>query len=108
MSRHKLNAKLHCKSPFGAYCEVHTDPDITNTTQPRTRWGICLGPTGNLQGSYKFMLLSTGKKIKRRKFTEVPIKDKPVSDDQEQAVLAAENSGLEFNPVVGPRHGEVI
>jgi hypothetical protein len=73
VSRHKLNAKLHCKLPFGAYCEVHTDPVITNTTEPRTRWGICLIPTGNLQGSYKFVLLSTGKKIKRRKFTEMPI-----------------------------------
>jgi hypothetical protein len=62
VSRHKLDAKLNCKSPFGAYCEVHTDPDITNTTEPRMRWGICFGPTGNLQGSYKFMLLSTGKK----------------------------------------------
>jgi hypothetical protein len=52
VSRLKLSAKLHCKSPFGAYCEVNTDPDITNTTEPRTRWGICLGPTSNLQGSY--------------------------------------------------------
>ncbi len=71
--RHKLNAKLHCKSLFRAYCEVHMDPDITNTTESRTRWGICLGHTGNLQGSYKFMLLSTGKKMKRRKFTEMLI-----------------------------------
>jgi hypothetical protein len=28
---HQLDAKLHCKPPFGAYCEMHTDPDITNT-----------------------------------------------------------------------------
>jgi len=53
ISRHKLNVKLHCKTPFGAYCEVHTDPDTTNTMEPRTKWGICLGPTGNMQGSYK-------------------------------------------------------
>jgi hypothetical protein len=53
ISRHKLDAKLHCKTPFGAYCEVHTDPDITNTMEPRTKWGICLGPTGNMQGSYE-------------------------------------------------------
>ncbi len=46
--RHKLDVKLHCKTPFGAYCEGHTDPDITNTMEPRTKWGICLGPTGNL------------------------------------------------------------
>jgi hypothetical protein len=46
ISRHKLDAKLHCKTPFGAYCEVHTDPD------KRTRWnqgqngGYALGPLG--------------------------------------------------------------
>ncbi len=59
--RHKLDAKLHCsKTLFGAYCEVHTDPDITNTIEPRTRWGICLAGTGNLQGSYIFMSPTTG------------------------------------------------
>ncbi len=73
VSRHKLDEKLHCRTPFGAYCEVHADPDITNTMEPRTRWGICLGPTGNLQGSYIFMSLTTGKRIVRCKFTEMPI-----------------------------------
>ena len=57
----QLNAKLHCRAPFGSYCETHEDPDITNTLDPRTKWGICMGPTGNLQGSYKFLSLSTGK-----------------------------------------------
>ncbi len=63
VSRHKLDAKMHCKVPFGAHCEVHVDPDITNTMEPRMRWGICLRPTGNMQGSYKFLLLSTGNKV---------------------------------------------
>ncbi len=36
------------------------------------------------------------------------IENKLVLDDQEQAMLVAENSGLEINPVVGLRHGEVI
>jgi hypothetical protein len=49
VSRHKLDAKLHCKAPFGSYCEVHVDPDITNTMKPRTKWPICLGPTGHHQ-----------------------------------------------------------
>jgi hypothetical protein len=44
ISRYKLDAKLHCKTPFGAYGEVHTDPDITNTMEPRTKWGILLSP----------------------------------------------------------------
>ena len=37
ISRHQLDAKLHCKTPFGAYCKMHTDPDITNTMEPRTK-----------------------------------------------------------------------
>ncbi len=50
---------------------MHTDPDITNTMEPRTKWGICMGPTKNLKGSYKFMSLTTGKKFPWRKFTEM-------------------------------------
>ena len=73
VARHKLDAKLHCKAPFGSYCEVHMDPNITNTMEPRTNWAICLGPTGNMQGSYKFLSLNTGKKIVKRNFTEMPI-----------------------------------
>ena len=34
VARQKLDAKHHCKAPFGAYCEVHVDPDITNTMEP--------------------------------------------------------------------------
>ena len=75
VSRHKLDAKMHCKVPFEAYCEIHVYPYITNMMEPRTKWGICLGPTGNMQGSYKFLSLSTGKKVTRRKFTEMPMTD---------------------------------
>ena len=63
VSRHRLDTNLHCKVPFGAYCEVHVDLDITNTMEPRTRWAICPGPTGNMQGSYKILSLTTGKKV---------------------------------------------
>ena len=34
---------------------------------------IVLGPTGNTQGTYKFMSLMTGKKIKHRFWTEYPV-----------------------------------
>ncbi len=37
VSQHKLDAKLHCRAPFGSYCEVHVDPDITNMLEPRTK-----------------------------------------------------------------------
>jgi hypothetical protein len=34
---------------------------------------IVLGPTGNLQGTYKLFSLATGKKIKRQKMTAYPM-----------------------------------
>ena len=34
-----------------------------------------LGPTGNLQGTYKFLSLATGKKVKRQAFTPYPLPD---------------------------------
>ena len=74
--RHKLDAKLHCRAPFGAYCEVHDNDDVTNTLLHRTHPAICLGPTGNLQGTYKFLLLDTGKHVLRRNFTELPLTSK--------------------------------
>ncbi len=99
VSRHKLDAKLHCKSPFGAYCEVHTDPVITNTMEPRTRWGICLGPNGNLQGSFKFMSLTTGKRIVRCKFTEMPLTDNVKKQVAKWASKDRAITGLKFGQV---------
>ena len=62
---HKLDFAKHCKSPFGMYCEVHDDPAPTNTMVTRSTPVIVLGPTGNLQGTYKFLNLATGKKVKQ-------------------------------------------
>jgi hypothetical protein len=86
MSRHKLDAKLHCRSIFGSCCEVHVDPDITNTLDPRAKWAICMGLTGNLQGGYKFLSLATGKKVTQRKFTEMPITELVIKQVEEMAV----------------------
>ncbi len=65
----------HCKSPFGTYCENHDELVPTNTTVTHSTPAIVLGPTGNLQGTYKFLSLATGKKVKRRAFTPYPMPD---------------------------------
>ncbi len=96
VSRTKLDAKLHCRAPFGSYCEMHIDPDITNTLEPRTNWAICMGPTGNLQGSYKFLSLATGKKVTRRKFTEMPVTDAVMKQVEEMAVKDGAIKGINF------------
>ncbi len=96
MSRHKLDAKLHCRAPFRLYCEVHVDPEITNTMDPRTKWAVCLGPTGNLQGSYKCLSLAMGKKVTRIKFTEMLITESIIEQVEKMAVKDGATKGLSF------------
>jgi len=100
--RQKLDGKTHAKAPFGSYCEVREDQDITNTMAPRTIWAICLGPTGNAQGSYKFLSLATGKKLIRRSFTEMPVTESVINRVAQIAAQNTSPAGLSFRN----RHGE--
>ena len=62
---HRLDYKHHCCTPFGAYCETHEDnAQLTNSMKTQGTPVICLGPTGNLQGTYNFLNLVTGLVIK--------------------------------------------
>jgi hypothetical protein len=65
----------HCRVPIGACCEAQNENDPSNTETPRTSHTIALGPTGNLQGSYRFLSLDTGKRVSRRCWTKLPITD---------------------------------
>ena len=47
-----LDWNKSCKLHFGAYAKVHKDSNVTNTLEERIQGAICLGPTGNLQGTY--------------------------------------------------------
>ena len=75
---------------------MHIDPDITNTLEPRLNWAICMGPMGNLQGSYKFLLLATGKNVTRRRFTEMPITEAVIRQVEAMAVKDGAVKGINF------------
>ena len=63
----------HCRLPFGSYVQAHEEPNPTNTQAARTVGAIGLGPTGNLQGSYRFLNLRTGQMLTRRSWTQLPM-----------------------------------
>ena len=67
----QLDYSKHFRLPLGSYVQVHDDPSPTNSRTARTVGAITLGPTGNLQGGYKFLNLWTGKKITRRNWTHL-------------------------------------
>ena len=75
----KISFSKHCRLPFGTYCEVDDDPEITNTIKVRTHEGISMGPMGNFQGSHKFFCLYQGKIITRRQFTRMEMPESVIN-----------------------------
>ena len=57
-----LDWKKSCKLHFGSYAQVHEDRNVTNTLEERTQGAICLGLTGNVQGTYNFFRYALEKK----------------------------------------------
>jgi hypothetical protein len=63
MSGETLYFKKHLSLQIGQYCQVHDEDTHRNSQVARTKGAISLGPSGNLQGGFKFMALNSGKKI---------------------------------------------
>ena len=79
MTGETLNYKKHLGLQVGQYCQVHEDDLPRNSQLPRTQGAIVLGPSGNVQGGFKFMSLKTEKKITRRSWDIIPITDTVVN-----------------------------
>ena len=58
-----IDYKKHLSLQIGKYCQVHEEDAPRNTQNPRKKGVISRGPSGNLQGGFKFMALNTGKKL---------------------------------------------
>ena len=71
----KLDFKKDCRARFGAYMEANYDDVVTNSMKDRTHACIALGPTGNIQGLLKCFDIDTGKIVKRRTITPLPMPD---------------------------------
>jgi hypothetical protein len=102
----RIDYNKHCRLPFWAYVEAHDDPTITNDSRPRTPTpAIALGPTGNAQGTYKFLSLTTGKKIKQQEWTEYPaVPDSIIKKVQQLAARDNRYGNLSF----ANRHGDLF
>jgi hypothetical protein len=75
ISGEKLDFKKHLSLQIGQYCQVHEEDTPRNSQVARTKGAISLGPSGNLQGGFKFMALNSGKKILRRSWDMIPMPD---------------------------------
>jgi hypothetical protein len=92
-----LDFNKHCQILFGAYAEVHEDNNITNTMTERTQPAICLGPTANFQGSYKFLSLKTGKRITQKQFKELSMPDSVIKQIEAMATREKQDTVITFS-----------
>jgi hypothetical protein len=75
MSGETLDFKKHLSLHIGQYCQVHEEDTPRNSQVDCTKGAISLGPSGNLQGGFKFMALNSGKKIVRCSWDVIPMPD---------------------------------
>jgi hypothetical protein len=75
MSGETLYFKKHLSLQIDQYCQVHEEDTPRNSQVARTKGAISLGPSGNLQSGFKFMVLNSGKKIVRRSWDVIPLLD---------------------------------
>jgi hypothetical protein len=99
-----LDYNKHCKLPFGAYIETHEENKQMNSLDEWTRGAICIGPTANFQGSYKFMYLHTGRSITIKPYKEIPMPASVISRVEAMAIHEDQKSTIDFTD----RHGQPL
>jgi hypothetical protein len=92
------------KIGFGAYALVYEANDPTNTNKTRSTGAITLTPTGNAQGGYFVMSLTTGRRLSRHQWDELPRPDgviaavEAMAEAQEQPVFENGTPVFEWSP----------
>jgi hypothetical protein len=75
MSGETLDYKKHMSLQLGQYCQVYEEDNPCNSQISRTKGAISLGPSGNLQGGFKFIALKSDNKIVHRSWNVIPMPD---------------------------------
>jgi hypothetical protein len=91
---HKVDYAKHCQYEFGEYVQVHEEHD--NSMSARTVGALAMRPTGNAQGNWYFMSLSTGRILNRTHGTKLPMPSEVVNRVHAIARRQKANPGLVF------------
>ena len=93
-----IDYNRHCRFQFGEYVQTHEQHD--NSMNPRTVGALALRPTGNAQGSFYFMSISTRRVLNRLHATPLPMPDEVVDRIHRLTRQQRTNPGL----VLGDRN----
>ena len=104
LHQQNLEYNKHCAIAFGTYVQAHHEPTATNSQSPRTLDCIYLRYVDNLQGGHQLLDLRTGKTIKRRTVTQVPITQHVIDLVHEMA----DNDGMQAGLKIETRSGKIL
>ena len=90
----RLDFKRHCRFQFGEYVQTHEQHN--NSMMSRTVGALALRPTGNAQGGFCFLSLTTGRVLNRLQATALPMPDNVVDQAHRMARRQRANPGLLF------------
>ena len=100
-----LDFKRHCRFQFSEYVQTHEQHN--NSMMSRTMGALALRPTGNAQGGFYFLSLSTGRVLNQLQATGLPMPDNVVDQVHRMARQQKANPGLLFrNRSVGTVNDE--
>jgi hypothetical protein len=74
--QHLLYSK-HAVIEFSAYVQTHEEH--SKKMDQHTMGCMCLGPTGNQQGGHWFMSLTSGERVIRYRWTELPVPQEAIN-----------------------------
>jgi hypothetical protein len=100
----QIDYNKHCVLQFGSYVQTHEEHD--NTMLSRTTGAIALRPTGNIQGGYYFMSLTTGRRISRYNWTVLPMPQDVINRVHMMAQQQLANDGLVFLDRLGNENND--
>ena len=94
------------KLEFGQYVQVFEDNDPSNTTKSRSTGAITFMPVGVNQDNYYFMSLTTGKRLNRNQWNELPMPQGAIHRVHEIATKEGQNEieGKSLNFEWDPGH----
>ena len=108
MSGKILYLKKHLSLQIGQYCKLHEEYAPRNSQNPIEKGAILLGPSGNLQGGFKYMALNTRKKIVRRSWYVIPMpstvitRAKALGNDKPEQLIFTNRRGRPIGDVKIP------
>jgi hypothetical protein len=92
----KFDYNMHCKIELGTYMQTHKEPVPSNSIKERMTGPIVIRSLNIVQGGYHFLSHNTGKLLKQRESTPLPMTSDVIARVEQIAALQGVDESLTF------------